>query len=332
VLWAIDTRIADDLDALLIPLGSAQLRAQIALRGQANFGTAGASAAFDLNAALGVVAGAGPGPMQVALSSPVTRARGRAQAMVNRTGGDRGISLDRVAGLLEGARVTQLLANVDAFLAALDPEPIAAELDALMVAVINKTPEFFGVIENELRTLIDRATRIIQALNPATQAAKFLTVLDVLREELDVLNPARLAAELAEVHAAIRSAIAAYDPIHLAEGIKATLVEIANELRGLDPATLLGDLSFLDDVVDRVEAALPLNALAGVGESLRDVGSELAAINPGALLAAIDGLPERVVGELERAVEAIKQELITLLESLDYFTAHASAEVSVGVS
>jgi len=172
---------------------------------------------------------------------------------------------------------------------------------------------------------------MVEELNPATQAAKFLSVLDVLREELDVFNPARLAAELAEVHAAIRAAIAAYDPIHIAERIKATLTEIANELRGLDPAALLGDLTFLDDIVDRVEAALPLNALNGIGESLADVGAELAAIDPGALIAAVNDLPERVLEGIEQVVEAIKQELITLLESLEYFTAGASVEVSVGV-
>jgi hypothetical protein len=221
---------------------------------------------------------------------------------------------------------------VDAVLAALDPEPVAAELDALVNAVLARAPVFLNVINTQFRALINRAKRIFEELNPIAQANKFLSVLDVLREELDVFNPARLAAELAEVHAAIRAAVAAYDPIHLAEGIKAILDEIAAQLRGLDPAALLGDLSFLDDIADRIEAALPFNALAGVGDSLREVGDELAAIDPGKLLEAIDNLPERVVTQLERAVEAIKQELIHLLESLDFFTASASAEVSVGVT
>ncbi len=331
VLWALDQRIADELDALLLPLGAAQLRAQIALRGQASFSAGGASASFDLNGALTVVASAGPGALRSGLENPINRARGRAQAAVGKAGGDLGVTLDRVATLIEGLSITRVLGNVDDFLAALDPEPVAAELDALAVAIINKTPEFISAIENELTMLIERGKRMVEELNPATQAAKFLSVLDVLREELDVFNPARLAAELAEVHAAIRAAIAAYDPIHIAERIKATLTEIANELRGLDPAALLGDLTFLDDIVDRVEAALPLNALDGIGESLADVGAELAAIDPGALIAAVNDLPERVLEGIEQVVEAIKQELITLLESLEYFTASASVEVSVGV-
>ncbi|MBN8633749.1 MAG: hypothetical protein J0M07_00390 [Anaerolineae bacterium] len=329
VLWELDQRLSDQLDALLLPLGAAQLRAQIALRGQASFG--GASASFDLNAALTTVASAGPGALRVGLDGSINRARGRAQAAVSRTGGDLGVTLDRVATLIESLSITRVLGNVDDFLAALDPEPVAAELDALAVAIINKTPEFISAIENELTLLIDRAKRMVEMFNPATQAAKFLSVLDVLREELDVFNPARLAAELAEVHAAIRAAIAAYDPIHIAERIKAIITEIANELRGLDPAALLGDLTFLDNIVDQVEAALPLNALNGIGESLTDVGAELAAIDPGALIEAVNGLPERVLDGIEQVVEAIKQELIALLESLDYFATSASAEVSVGV-
>jgi hypothetical protein len=331
VLWAVDERIADDLDALLLPLGSAQLRAQIALQGQASFSAGGTTASFNMHAALTTVASAGPESMRLALANPIDRARGRAQTAVGRVGGDLGVTLDRIATLLDGASVTRLLANVDDFLAALDPEPVAAELDALAVAVLNKTPDFISAIENELTALIARAKRMLEELNPATQAAKFLSILDVLREELDVLNPARLAAELAEVHAAIRATIAAYDPIHIAARIKAILTEIASALRGLDPAALLGDLAFLDDIVDRVEAALPLNALQGVGASLREVGEQLAAIDPGALLDVVDGLPARVLDAVEKVIEAIKQELITLLESLDYFAASASAEVEVSV-
>lgn len=329
-IGSLDARLSDDFDAMLAPLGAAQLRAQIALRGRASLSAGGASATFDLDGSLAVVAAAGPGPLRASLDGAIGRARGRAQAAQGRAGGELGVRLDRIAGQLEGARVAGLLGSLDAFLAALDPEPIAAELDALVITVVNKTPTIFNAIEDQLQALLARLKRLFEELNPAAQAAKFLTVLDVLREELDLLNPARLAAELAEVHAALRAAVAAYDPIHLAEGVKAILLEIAGALRELDPAALLGDLAFLDDIVDRVEAALPLNALTGIGDSLRAVGDELAAIDPGALLAAIDGLPERVVGELEQALEAVRQELITLLESLDYFATSASAEVSVG--
>jgi hypothetical protein len=328
-LWAIDARLATDLDELLLPLGQAQLRAQVSL--QANVSTSAGTASFNLDAALETVTQAGPGAMRAVLTTSINNARGRARQAAESAGGSLGGTLDRIAGLLDEVRIAGLLANVDDFLAALDPEPVAAEADALVLAVVNKTPSLFAAMETELKAVLDRAKRLLEEYNPGAQARKFLTVLDVLREELDLINPARLAAELGEIHAAIRETITAFDPALLAESVAETLTTIANNLRSLDPAALLGDLSFLDTILDRVEAASPVNALAGVGESLQEVGEQLAALNPGALLDAVQGLGARVLDAFQRAIEAIKQELITLLESLEYFTASASVSVEASV-
>jgi len=323
-LWAMDDRLATQLDQLLNPLGQAQIRAQFAL--QANFSVSAPGVSFNLDGALLGVAQAGPGSMRLALASATNNARGRARGAALSIGGDLGTRLDRIANLLEGARITGLLSSADDLLKALDPEPLAEELDALMLAFINKAPEFFGVVEDELVPLIQRARLLVEGLNPGTQAHKFLSVLDVLREELDLLNPARLAAELAVVHAAIRETIAAYDPIHLADSIAEILTNIATNLRSLDPAALLGDLSLLDNIIERVEAARPTQALAGVGESLTEVGDQLTALNPGELLDAIEGLGPRVLGSMEGMVKAIQKELIALLGSLEYFSTSANVE------
>lgn len=327
VLWSMDERLATQLDDLLFPLGQAQLRAQIAL--QANF-SAG-SASFSLDGALQSIVSAGPGSMRVALVNPTNNARGRAQGAAMSAGGDLGTQLERIATLLEGARITQILTSADDLLAALDPEPVAAELDALMLAFLNKTPQFFDLIENEIAPLMDRVKLIVEEFNPGVQAQKFLTVLDVVREELDVLNPARLAAELAEVHAAIRATIAAYDPMHLADSIAEVLTTIATNLRALDPAVLLGDLSLFDNIIERVEAALPSAALEGVGDSLEEIGAALAALNPGALLDAIETLGPRILDAMELMLTAIQDELIALLESLEFFAANVEVEVEVSV-
>lgn len=328
-LWSMDDRLETQLDQLLRPLGQAQVRAQFAL--QANLSLSSPGISFNLDGALQSVALAGPGPLRLALKGATNNARGRAQGAALSAGGGLGASLDRIAGLLESARITGLLSSADDLLAALDPEPLAEELDALMMAFITRAPEFFGVVENELLPLVQRAKLIVEELNPGTQAHKFLSVLDVLREELDLLNPARLAAELAGVHAAIRETVAAYDPIHLAEAIGEILTSIAANLRDLDPAALLGDLSPFDNIIERVEAALPTQALGGVGESLAEVGEQLAAINPGELLAAIEGLGPRVLESVERMVKAIQDELIALLGSLEYFSTRANVEAEARV-
>jgi hypothetical protein len=328
-LWTMDDRLATQLENLLNPLGQAQVRAQYAL--QANFSVSAPGVSFNLDGALQSVALAGPGPMRLALSSATNNVRGRARGAALSVGGDPGAQMDRIANLLEGARISGLLSRAEDLLAALDPEPVAQELDALMMAFINKAPEFFNVVEDELVPMIQRVKLIVEELNPGTQAHKFLSVLDVLREELDLLNPARLAAELAVVHAAVRETIAAYDPIHLADGIAEILTSIAAKLRALDPAMLLGDLSPFDNIIEQIEAARPTQALAGVGESLTQVGDQLVALNPGELLGAIEGLGPRVLDSMEAMVRSIRDELIALLESLEYFSARANVEVEARV-
>lgn len=329
-LWAIEERLNGDLDALLLPLGQAQLNAQLAL--QANFSAGPLAASLDLGAALETVHQAGPGSLRLALGTALDNASGRARAVAMTAGGDPGAGLARIADLLDSVSLSRLAGDLDGLLAALDPEPIAAEADALILAVVNRTPELFGAVETEMQAIAGRITRLLEQYSPGTQAQKFLTLLDVLREELDLINPARLAAELGEIHDAVRASLLAYDPARLAESLAEVLGAVAGNLRALDPAALLGDLGFLDGLLDRVEAASPTRALAGVGDSLQTVGEELTALDPGALLGALQGLGPRVIAEFERAIEAIKQELITLLESLQYFagSASVSAEASVG--
>lgn len=328
VLWEIDQRLVDDLDALFIPLGQAQLRAQLSI--QARFSAGGAS--FDVNGALEAVALAGPGAMRVAAGNSIEAARRQARHTAISAGGTVGASLERAAFALERCRLSSLGGDLDAFLAALDPEPVAAEVDALLAAVLAKMPTVIAEIEDDLRMVIERGTRLMEIYNPGAQAQKFLKVIDVLREELDLLNPARLAAELGEIHAAIRETIEAYDPALLAEAIAEVTAAVATSLRALDPAALLGDLTFLDDIVDRVEAASPLNALQGVGASLDAVGEQMIALDPAGLLDSVQDLGVRLLDSIQRAIEAIKQEIIALLESIQYISGvSASASVSVEV-
>jgi hypothetical protein len=94
---------------------------------------------------------------------------------------------------------------------------------------------------------------------------------------------------------------------------------------------LLGDLSFLDTAVQRAEAAIPTQALAGVGQSLHDVGEQLVGLDPGALLDAVEQLGPRLEAAFEQAAEAIRREIVALLESLQFASARGSASVSVEV-
>jgi hypothetical protein len=325
VLNGVERRLTTDLDALLTPLAPAQLRAQLAIR--ANFG----GASLDVDGSLAIVAQAGPGAMRHLLAGRTRAAQGDVRSTALAISGQAGAALEAAARALEGNPLASLTGDLDAFLAALDPEPIAAELDGLTAALFAKTPELLEALGDELVALEGRFRALVDELNPGNHVERFARVLDVLQQELDLLDPGRLADELGEIHAALRRVVAAYDPAILAAEVRDVLLAISGELRALDPATLLGDLSFLDDIVDRVEAALPSQALAAVGESLADVGAELRAIDPSGLLDAVEALGPQLVVAFDVAVEAIRQEIVALLEALRYASTTTSAHVQIEV-
>ncbi len=323
-LWDIESRIDAGLDELLVPLSAGQLRAQLSI--QAGF----SSNRERRDSAVQIVAQVGPGSMRAALGDSVGLARVRARQAVIEAGGQTGAALESAAVALERTRLAGMVGDLDGLLAALDPEPLAAELDALLSAVLTKAPELLVQIKPDLEAAVDSLQALIREMNPGTQAQKFLVVLDVVRDELEALNPRRLAVELGEVHAAIRATLAAYDPALFAEEIAETLTAVATALRALDPEALLGDTAILDDVIERVEAALPGDELANVAESLTAVGERLAAIDVRGLEASVEGLGPRLLDALDLAITSIQQEIIALLKSLQYASAHASAEVTVG--
>jgi hypothetical protein len=316
-----------DLEATLLAAGPAQVRAQLAI--QASFG-----GDASLGASLELVAQAGPGGLRRELAGAIDAMRRAARDAAAGAGGTLGASLERVAVALESCPLARLGADLQGLLAALDPEPIAAELDALVARMIELTPQLVAGLLADLRALVARMRALINHYNPGAQAQKFLRVLEVVREELDVLDPRRLAAELAELHAAVRATIAAYDPRGFAEELAAITRAMAQQIRGLDPRQLLGDLTFLQAAVDRVANANPAARLATVGQSLAAVGERLAAIDLDDLVEAVNRLGPRLVESFERLIEAVRNEIVALLESVRFAVAgggvSVSAEVSVG--
>jgi hypothetical protein len=318
-LFEIEDRLDGGIDDLLAPLAVAQVRAQLAIR--ANF----SAGSFHVEGALDAVALVGPGPLRSDLTEPLALARERARAAAEHA---RDPVLGRIASALEQARLTGLAGDLDGLLAALDPEPIAVEVDRLVDAALRTGLDVLREVGEQLKSAVDRLKALLGQLNPGVQIQKFVTVLDVLREEVELLSPRRLADELAEVHAAIRDTVAAYDPARFVADLQAVLASLEAEVRALDPAQLLGGVSF-EEVENRLHAAVPTNILHDLDTSLDDVGRELGAIDPAGLLDAVNGLAPRVAQEFRGALEATKEEILALLKSLKFATGSASASVEV---
>jgi len=330
-LWAVERRTFAGIEAILKPLGSAQMQAQLAIQANFQADIGSGAGAVDIDASINLLGTLSTGSLRSDLSQELADARRNIAAIIGRAGGRRGSLMDRLANTLENCALGQIGNDLDGLLAALDPEPLALELDAAARAAINRLPEITALLDGGARTAIERLLALAQQFNPVAQALKFLSVFEVIREELELLNPRRLATELGEIHGAIRDIVLAYDPAVLAGEVYDVIEAVAAQIRSLDPGALLGDLTHFNDLTTTLSALSPATALADIDGQLDEVGARLSAINLTEMLDAINGLPPRIEDSVSQAGQAIIDNLKALLESIQYFSG-VSAGVSVQAS
>jgi hypothetical protein len=324
-LYDTGRRLDAGFEEALLAAGPAQLRAQFTVH--ANF-----SGEANVQASLDLIGSVGPGALRAELAGAAAALRLAVDSVASGAGGHVGASLERLAVALESSPLGRIGTDLERLLQALDPEPIAAEVDALVNALLALTPRLLTDLLPDLERFVDRLRALINHYSPGAQAEKFLAVIDVVRDELNFLDPRRLASELAELHGVIRAAVAAYDPRTLAEELAQVTRALAQQIRALNPTELLGNLDFLQTTVSRLQQANPATRLASVGAALHDVGETLGQINLDELIESINGLGPRLETAFEHLLDAVKNEIIALLESLRVAMAHASASVSVSAS
>lgn len=315
-------RLDGDFDAMLSALAPVQLNAQFAL--QARWGANSGR----LRVSLDAVAVVNPGALRAELKTGLDSMRDAARGIAADSAAFHA-ELERLATALESGPIGRLEGDLDGLLAALDPEPIAVEVDGLVNDMLALAPRLLGELMPDLTAFVDRLQALLNHYHPGAQAQKFLTVIDVLREELEMFDPRRLAAELAEIHAVLRATLTAYDPRVLAEELAGVSRAAAASLRALNPQTLLGDITFFQEAIDRLSAADPGARLATIGTELTEVGERLRAIDVDGLLAAVNELAPRLEDGFEQLIKALRDEIVALLEALRFAGGSASASVSV---
>ena len=326
----VDHKIESALDDVLIQLTHEQLETQLALK--AGFSASAGGSNFDLNASVALVGSVGPGSLREALAPELELIQKCSKRTSRVLSGGVAHQLEIIATNLESCALTHIGSDLQSLLDSLDPEPIAAELDGLVLDIVNKTMSTIGSVEAEVKSLFARLETLIKTFNPGAQAHKYLKVLNVLREELDLLNPSRLADELGEVHAAIRASLNAYHPRVFAQEFSELLVATALQVRSLDPAGFMPDLSGIQAQINRVPGLLPLDALNSVGASLETVGNELREIDVHAMIETINGLAPAVSDAVTDTIEALQTEIKKLLESIKYASQSGGASASISVS
>ena len=326
-------RLDSEVAGAIAPVAAAQARAQLALQAafglHAEAGASGVHVTLDLAPTMAAVARAGPGPLYADVADDLDGIRSALGAHGDTLGG--AAVLERAAAALDAMRLAEVGGDVEALLAALDPEPLAAEVDAIAAAALKLVPTLSAGVVAQIRAVADGLSRIALQYSPTRQAERYFKVLEILSEELALLDPKRLADELAELHGAVRAALTAYDPARVVAQVQARIAALRTTLDALDPAALLGDISVFEGLGTRLHAVSPVTVLDGIGAELDVAGAALAELDPSALLDVVNGLPPRVAEQVELTIDAVRDEIVALLESLRYVSGEvdASAEVRV---
>ncbi|EIV92715.1 hypothetical protein [Frankia sp. QA3] len=220
---------------------------------------------------------------------------------------------------------------IDAFLTQLDPEPVAAALDALAQEAAERLLAVGDALAQALESLrADIEARLV-TLGPSAIMERLARLLLLFRQELDRMHPAEIGRDLRPLFLAVRGRIEAWSPVALAGRVAEALVVVADALRALDPVVLLGDLSDLDGLAERVAGLAPGRRLRPLADQLGELGEQLAGLDIEASVTVITDAAAEILTELSAAVDVVLDKLADLLRSLGS-SADVSVTIDVGVS
>lgn len=327
-LTTLEAAMDNGFDDILATLADATTQARVAVQASAAV-TAGQ---VDLRASLDVIATLDASRVRAAVLEDLKFYQSQIIRVRRSVTGPIMAKTDQVADLLENTAIARLSGDLDALLAAIDPDPIADELDEMFNNILVLVFGVQGELEADLIRYKARLMALLERFNPGAQAQKFLRALNVLKELFDLLNPRRLADELDEVHQSIMTIFEAYSPAAFAAELQGLITATSATVRGLDPAALTPDFSPVEAQAARLTTLLPLAALEGVGEDLDTLGAELAAIDISALLDSVNTLTPQIVDAVELTAEGIKAEILALLGAIQYGNANVSVTLSANTN
>lgn len=253
-------------------------------------------------------------------------------------GGTLGASLNRLARLLDDFLPAELslpdsrataLERIDALFDAIDPTPLAAEMDALGARLLDKLQSFARELFLAVLRLVQTIIRLLTPVLPQGLLPTLRDGFAALKAELAVFDPAGIEAEVRQLRDALLGSLQAYSPAALAGTLDPLFAAARGKLAAFDPAALLGDLSPLDGVVNQFRALQPsqvLQPLLAQATAIEAALERLLDFDPGEiLLQAVAKLKL----ELEDILAAVEAELDGLLDDL---SGGASGSASGGIS
>ncbi|HKO54658.1 MAG TPA: hypothetical protein VJ276_02200, partial [Thermoanaerobaculia bacterium] len=192
-------------------------------------------------------------------------------------------------------------AQLDAFFDAIDPTPIAVELDAIGEKITARLATFADELSKGLFGVLDIVFSTAHSILPFGLGARIQAGMKRIRDELAVLDPAPIEEEARLIVESVLNVLQAFSPAVLAEQLGGPFDALMKKLKELDPAVLIGEQKALDDAFEELEKLKPSVVLGNIAGEIQKVQAALDAL---LTLKLGDKLVAAVV-KLRATVEAI---------------------------
>jgi hypothetical protein len=176
---------------------------------------------------------------------------------------------------------------------------------------------------------MNHALEAVLPITPFGMLARIKAGMARVRAEFTVLDPAVLEKEVRDLVDALVDGLEMYSPAHLASQLNGLTDGVKRKLGELNPATLLGDLTLIDSVIDGFQALRPSVVLAPLMDSTRELTATLNALLAIDLGASLRASMEALRAELEAVVAQVQAEFQALVEFLEGQAGGASVSVSL---
>lgn len=304
----------------------------------------GAISSVALEGQAGVELNGHVGAMRVDLDAHASRnLSGEARARSAKVGGalaapDLGHSLRRVGqhlqslapgGSLAGSAADAISKRIGSLFDLFDFSAIADELDTIGRRIMRKLEAFATQIAKAVLRIMNHALEAVLPITPFGMLARIKAGMARVRAEFTVLDPALLEKEVRDLVDALVDGLEMYSPAHLASQLNGLTDGVKRKLGELNPATLLGDLTLIDSVIDGFQALRPSVVLAPLMESTRELTATLNALLAIDLGASLRASMEALRAELEAVVAQVQAEFQALVEFLEGQAGGASVSVSL---
>ena len=210
-----------------------------------------------------------------------------------------------------------ILARLDALFDAVDPKPIADEMDTLGNAILAKLQSFASDIAKALFRIWSTIFDAILPVLPQGILAVVSPAFDAIKKQLATLDPAQLEKELGELLDAVLGALEAYSPAAFAASLGEAFTALKTKLQKLDPATLLGDLNPLQQIIDQFKTLKPSVVLAPLAAQAQAVETALSNLLDLDIAKLINDAIANLKAQVEAVVQKIEVELDGLLGDLE---------------